>query len=71
MGWFTPAKKAGFRVILSDDDPPLWDRKIRARPGASASTKRLSAQIDAGEEIVGMLRGAVTSGASRFREVPT
>jgi len=49
MGWFTPAKKAGFHVILSDDDPPLWDREIRVRPCASASAKRLSAQIDAGE----------------------
>ena len=36
MGWFTPAKKAGFRVILSDDDPPLWDRKIRASRVTSA-----------------------------------
>ena len=31
MGWFTPAKKAGFRVILSDDNLPS---RSPERPGA-------------------------------------
>jgi len=39
MGWFTPAKKAGFRVILSDDNLPSRSREFEPIPASPPATE--------------------------------
>jgi hypothetical protein len=39
MGCLTPVKKAGFRVILNDDDLPSRRRKFVPSPGLAPATE--------------------------------